>query len=290
LVIMPIVAQGFDSNLGRWTHTQWRPSQVDPLGWAVEGVWDFHGMAAQPQERVFPNGLLELIVQLDDRYLDVHPCGTTPTPATCVTGIFSGPMVVRAPRRPCRVLGVRLHPAGAWALLAHPLCELADVTGDLGDLLGRTVAELAERCVDAATGIERVRRTVSWLGRQLQRPDAGIADPAVQWVARSIAATGGSRAIGSLRAEAGLTDGRLIALFRQQVGVTPKRLARIHRFDRALTLLTRGGGTLADVAFRAGYYDQPHMNAEFREMAGLTPREFLAATRYPNSLSLPEPV
>jgi hypothetical protein len=31
------------------------------------------------------------------------------------------------------------------------------------------------------------------------------------------------------------------------------------------------------------------MNAEFREMAGLTPREFLAATRYPNSLSLPEP-
>jgi hypothetical protein len=31
------------------------------------------------------------------------------------------------------------------------------------------------------------------------------------------------------------------------------------------------------------------MNSEFREMAGLTPREFLAATRYPNSLSLPEP-
>jgi AraC-like DNA-binding protein len=286
---MAIVAQGFDSNLGRWTHTEWRPSRGDPLGWAVEGVWDFHGMAAHPQERVFPNGLLELIVQLDDRYLDVQPSGTTPTPATCVTGIFSGPIVVRAPRRPCRVLGVRLHPAGAWALLAHPLCELADVTGDLRDLLGRTVAELAERCADAATGIERVRRTVSWLGRQLQRPEAGVADPAVQWVARSIAATAGSRLIGSLRAQTGLSDGRLIALFRQQVGVTPKRLARIHRFDRALTLLTRGGGTLADVAIRAGYYDQPHMNAEFREMAGLTPREFLAATRYPNSLSLPEP-
>ena len=285
---MAIVAQGFDSNLGRWTHTEWRPSPGDPLGWAVERVWDFDGMAAHPQERAFPNGLLELIVQLDDRYLDVHPTGTTPTPAACVTGIFSGPIVVRAPRRPSRVLGVRLHPAGAWALLAHPLCDLADVTGDLEDLLGRTAAELAERCADAATGIERVRRTVSWLGRQLQRPEAGIADPAVHWVARSIAAAGGSRPIGPLRAETGLTDGRLIALFRQQVGVTPKRLARIHRFDRALTLLARPGGMLADVALRAGYYDQPHMNAEFREMAGLTPREFMAATHYPNSLSLPE--
>jgi AraC-like DNA-binding protein len=286
---MAIVAQAFDSNLGRWTHTGWRPSRGDPLAWAVDRVWDFHGMAAHPQERVFPNGFLELIVQLDDRYLDVLPGGTAPTPATCVTGIFSGPIVVRAPRRPCRVLGVRLHPAGAWALLAHPLSELADVTADLDDLLGTAVAELADRCADAPTGIERVRRTVSWLGRQLRRPNAGIADPVVDWVARGIAATGGRRPIGSFRSQTGLTGGRLVALFRRQVGVTPKRLARIHRFDRALNLVTQSGGTLADVALRAGYCDQPHMNAEFRAMAGLTPGEFLAAARYPNSLSLPEP-
>jgi AraC-like DNA-binding protein len=287
-MVMAIVAQGFDTNLGRWTHTEWRPAPGHRLGWAVERVWDFHGMASLPQERVFPNGLLELIVQLDDRYFDVNPGTVTPTPATCVTGIFSKPIVVQAPRRPCRVLGVRLHPPGAWALLASPLSELADVTADLGSLFGPAVAELAERCADAATGIERVHRTVAWLGRQLDGPKAGVADPAVQWVACAIAATGGRRPIGSLRAETSLTSGRLLALFRQQVGVTPKRLARIHRFNRALTLLT-GTGTLADVALRAGYYDQPHMNAEFRAMAGLTPRAFLTATRFPNSLSLPEP-
>jgi AraC-like DNA-binding protein len=286
---MPIVAQYFDSKLGRWTHSAWRPSPGDPLEWAVDRVWDFDGMAAHPQERVFPNGHLELIVQLDDRYLDVTAAGAVPTPAACVTGIFSGPAVVQAPRRPCRVLGVRLRPAGAWALLAHPLCQLAELTADLGDLLGPAAGELAERCHDAGSGIERVRRAVAWLGRQLRRPDARVVDPAVHWVARRIADTGGSRPIAALRAEAGLTDGRLISLFRQQVGVTPKRLARVHRFDRALTLLSREDKSLADVAQRAGYFDQPHMNAEFREMAGLTPREFLAATRYPNSLSLPEP-
>jgi AraC-like DNA-binding protein len=187
------------------------------------------------------------------------------------------------------VLGVRLRPAGAWALLAHPLCQLADLTADLGDLLGRAGGELAERCHDAGGGIERVRRAVAWLGGRLRRPDARGMDPAAHWVARRIADTGGSRPIAALRAESGLTDARLISLFREQVGVTPKRLARIHRFDRALSLLTQQRCTLAGVAQRAGYFDQPHMNAEFREMAGLTPREFLAATRYPNSLSLPEP-
>jgi AraC-like DNA-binding protein len=286
---MAIVAQHFDSNLGRWTHAGWTAAPGHPLEWAVDRVWDFDGMAAHPQERVFPNGHLELIVQLDDRYLDVTAAGAIPTPAACVTGIFSRAAVVQAPRRPCRVLGVRLRPEGAWALLGHPLCQIAELTADLGDLLGAAGGELAERCHDADNGIERVRRALTWLGVRLGRPDARRVDPAVQWVTRRIADSGGSRPIGVLRAETGLTDARLAALFREQVGVTPKRLARIHRFDHALGLLTREDGSLASVAQRAGYFDQPHMNAEFREMAGLTPREFLAATRYPNSVSLPEP-
>jgi AraC-like DNA-binding protein len=286
---MAIVSQYHDSELGRWSHTEWRPQQDNALGWAVERVWDFDGMAAQPQERVFPNGLVELIIQLDARYLDVHECGTMPTPALCVTGIHSRPIVVRAPRQRGRVLGIRLHPAGAWAVMAHPLCELANLTADLQDLLGRAVVELAEQCHDADSGIERVRRTVAWLDRQLRHPAAGVTNPAVHWVACGIAATGGTRAIADLRAETGITHARLTRLFSQQVGVTPKRLARIHRFDRALTMLTRNANSLADVALGAGYYDQPHMNAEFQEFAGLTPREFLKAARYPNSMSLPEP-
>ena len=286
---MPILSQHFDSTLGRWTHTAWRPAPGHPLEWAVDRVWDFHGMAAHPRERVFPNGHLELIVQLDERYLDVTAAGVVPTPAACVTGIFSRSAVVQAPRRPCRVLGVRLRPAGAWALLTHPLCQLAELTADLGDLIGRAGDELAEQCHDAGSGMERVRRAVAWLGDRVRGPNARAVDPAAHWVARCIADTGGSRPIAALRAETGLTDARLISLFREQVGVTPKRLARIHRFDRALGLLSRQGDTLASVAHRAGYFDQPHMNAEFREMAGLTPGEFLAATRYPNSVSLPEP-
>jgi AraC-like DNA-binding protein len=286
---MTIVSQHYDTALGRWTHTEWSPRPGDPLEWAVERIWDFDGMAAAPQERVFPNGRIELILQLDERYLDVTPSGAVPTPAACVTGIHSRPSLVQAPRRPCRVLGVRLHPPGAWTLLAHPLAELADLTADLEDLLGRGAGDLPERCHEAASGTVRVRLVVSWLRDRLQQAAAACAaNTAAQWVARRIAA-GCDQPIRQLRDQAGLTDGRLASLFRQQVGVPPKRHARIRRLDRALTLLAREDASLARVAGRAGYYDQPHMNAEFRELAGLTPRQFLAATRFPESLSLPEP-
>jgi AraC-like DNA-binding protein len=285
---MGIEARYFDTELGRWTHTEWRPAPGEPLAWAVEGVWDFEGMAAHPQERVFPSGQIELIIQLDDRYLDVLPDTVRETPVACVTGIQCGPIVVRAPRRPVRVLGVRMHPIGAWAVLGHPLHELTDRTSNLDDLLGRAAAELAERCADVRSGIERVRLTVGWLRRRLLGDAAFPVDPAARRVAARIAATEGRASIAALRDEIGLTDGRLVSVFRQQVGITPKRLARIHRFHRALDLLTGAGASLVRVAAEAGYYDQPHMNADFRALAGLTPRQLLVATRYPNTTSLAE--
>jgi AraC-like DNA-binding protein len=285
---MGIAARYLDTELGRWTHTEWRPRSEDPLAWAVEAVWDFEGMAAHAHERVFPSGQLELILQLDDRYLDVLPDGVHPTPVACVTGIQSRPIVVRAPRRPVRVLAVRLHPVGAWAMLGHPLHELTDLTSDLDDLLGRAAAEVAERCAGAGSGIERVSLMMAWLRRRLLAEAACPADPGAQHVAARIAHTAGRASIAALGEETGLSGGRLAALFRQQVGVTPKRLARIHRFHHALGLLSDGRGPLVRVAAEAGYYDQPHMNAEFRALAGLTPRQLLAATRYPHSTSLAE--
>ena len=286
---MSIVAHPIDSELGCWTHTEWRPRPGDALESMVERIWDFDGMAAAPRERVFPDGGIELILQLDDRYLDVDGLRTQPTPAACATGIHSRAIVVQAPPRPCRVLGVRLQPAGAWSLLAHPLEEIADVTVDLGHLLGREASHLAERCDDARGGIARVSLVLQWLRARYVRIPAGrSADSAVQWVAHRIRASGGTQPIGTLQETAGLSDARLLALFRQQVGVTPKRYARILRLHRALTLLSGQGVSLARVAHRAGYYDQPHMNAEFRALAGITPREFLAGVRFPESLSRPE--
>jgi AraC-like DNA-binding protein len=286
-----ILSQRLDSDLGCWTHTEWRPGPQHPLAWAVDRVWDFDGTLSNPRERVFPNGMLELIVQLDDLHLDVLETGAALTPATCVVGIHSRAFVVESPRSRCRVIGVRLLPPGAWAALAHPLWELADLTIDLDDVLGAAAKELAERCQDACSGTERVRRVVPWLDRRLLRsPVREAAEPAVRWVADRIVRSRGRTAIGPLREKAGLSEARLSALFREQVGTTPKRYARIHRFSLALGMLQRSTVDLPRVALDAGYYDQPHMNAEFRHMAGLTPRQFRAARHYPDSPSLAEPV
>jgi len=55
-------------------------------------------------------------------------------------------------------------------------------------------------------------------------------------------------------------------------------------------MVNAGKESLAEVALAAGYYDQPHLNAEFRELSGFSPRDFLAAMRYPESVSVAEAV
>ena len=49
------------------------------------------------------------------------------------------------------------------------------------------------------------------------------------------------------------------------------------RFDRTVSRLRRVDDSLAEVAYACGYYDQAHLNREFRELAGTTPRLFRAA-------------
>ena len=91
-------------------------------------------------------------------------------------------------------------------------------------------------------------------------------------------ASGGAIPIAELRAPTGLSKARLIETFRNQVGLAPKLYSRIVRFRQALGRLQQAGTVrLTDLPLDAQYYDQPHMNAEFRALGGVTPRAFLAA-------------
>ena len=282
---MRLVRHDVHSPLGRWSHAEWRPPS---LAGCVERLWHFEGHTTMPRERTFPGGYLELILHLGPRFHDVSPAGRRGDrfPLACLTGLQVGPQVIEAPPEPCCVLGIRLHPVGACLVLGRPLHEVTGLTVDLADLLGAAAGELAERCRVAQNVEDRFCLVTHWIaGRMAASP--GV-DTAITWAATALQSTDGRAPIGALREQTGLGAARFATRFREHVGTTPKHYARVLRFRNALTLLQRGCG-LADVALRAGYYDQPHMNADFRELACLTPAAFVAAARYPNSPSVAEP-
>jgi methylphosphotriester-DNA--protein-cysteine methyltransferase len=79
----------------------------------------------------------------------------------------------------------------------------------------------------------------------------------VSWAVRRIEESGGAVDMRALARELGYSRKHVIDLFRDQVGLPPKLLARIVRFDRLVQHLKRGGsGTWAHLALEFGYYDQ----------------------------------
>lgn len=264
-----------DSPLGRW---QFAEAQLPSWGSLVEGIWYFDGMAAARREQALPNGRLQLIVQFDHRYHDVHGETTVLCPQICMTGLQTGPLVVQAPECRSAVMGIRLHPVGAYRLLGRSLAETSGLTVDLQDVIGRAAAELGDYCADARSPEERVRRAAEWVSMRMEAHPA--VDATVAWMADRIEESGGRRRIEDLREATGLTKRRLLDAFRAQIGVTPKLYARIVRLRETLGRLHTTRTPLSEIALAAGYYDQPHMNADFRELCGLAPTEFLAASRY----------
>ena len=87
-----------------------------------------------------------------------------------------------------------------------------------------------------------------------------------------IAATSGAVAIGDLSVAAGVSTTHLAQRFKELIGVTPKRLARTHRFTATVFAINPAEPIdWADLAADAGYFDQAHMTRTLRKLIGLTP-------------------
>lgn len=94
---------------------------------------------------------------------------------------------------------------------------------------------------------------------------------------RLVLGSGGTVPVTRLAAEVGWSRRHLAERFGQELGLSPKAAARIVRFERARHMLQRPDrGTMADVAAACGYFDQPHLNRDFVELAGCPPGEWLA--------------
>ena len=73
-----------------------------------------------------------------------------------------------------------------------------------------------------------------------------------------------------------MTHRRFIDEFRDHVGLTPKAVCRIRRFQQVVAqVAARKRVDWADVAYGCGYFDQAHFVNDFRAFSGLRPSEYL---------------
>jgi AraC-like DNA-binding protein len=254
------------------------PAPLRPL---VAGVTGYRHEGLVPSvHRGLPSPFLTLVLPLDEPLVVVaHPDPGQPGGAydALVGGLHTRPALIGTGTRQ-HGIQLALTPAGARALLGVPPAALASVDAELADVLGPVAAELTDR----------VRTAEGWAGRfaaldevltRIARPRPPSPEVAEAW--RLTAAAGGRVRVAALARHVGWSDRRLRERFRTELGLSPRDAVRVARFDRARRRLARAvaAGTavdLAEFAVTAGYADQAHLTREWRRLAGLPPRRWLA--------------
>jgi AraC-like DNA-binding protein len=273
------------SPIGHWSVTVW---QTDPrLAGIVASLWFGEGRVAYQRDRILPSGQSQLLINLGPPQYRIEPGPPevrVPFVDVWYSGLHQGPIDTEAPHGNA-LLGVAFNARGTFPWLGEEMGALSDRIIALADALGDGALRLRERLLNTPSLEDRFRVVERWLLARL-KPRA-IVHPAVRWAVDRLAATGGRIAIEELATQTGFSRKHLGNLFRQQVGLTPKALARVHRFRGALDILTRANGEVPwmQLAEQCGYYDQPHLINEFRRFTGFSPVE-LARRDRPDSGSV----
>lgn len=252
-----------------------RISPAAPLAAHVECLWySARGALPHLRERSLPTGCVDIVVPLLQEQLIRYDDERALVPRRLRGAIVQGPFDrfgVRGTEGPSAVLGVHFRPAGAAAFFGGALPALRGRTELLEDLWGANARTLYEQLLAAASPQQALRRMHAHLVQRLLL-DARPVDPLAAFALAAFHRDPSSARVGSVQRASGSAAAPFIRRFEQAVGLTPKRYARVLRFNALLPCLVRcGPPDWAQIAASSGYADQSHLIREFQQLAGLAP-------------------
>lgn len=186
-----------------------------------------------------------------------------------------------------RFMVVRFTPMGAHLFLGLPMHTIVNEAVDLHAIDPALARQLWSRVGVARSWADRFAAMESLIAERIGGAESPVG---IAW--KKLLASDGRIALTSLASDMQCSYRTFIARFRSSIGLPPKTIARLMRFNRVVRSIDRRGSDSvgkpyiestgesvpipwADVAADCGYFDQAHLIREFREFAGSTPGAFM---------------
>jgi AraC-like DNA-binding protein len=253
-------------------YRQYRPAVV--LADYIECYWAWRGKGPSiGAERLIPGGRIELAFNFGDEMdwlMDDAFSMGTPFRDAHVMGQRDRIYYCRALRR-VELFGVRFRHGCFGAFSATPQSLLLNRLLPVQDLLGPMAQDWHARLRDAASDPARVRLMDELLCGALEagRPVSPAVLAALALIRESAGIT-----VETVGERIGWGYKKLERAFLAEVGYTPKAYSRLVRFNKAIRKVDMPAGSLTDIGYSCGYYDQAHFIKDFHRFAGLSPRQF----------------
>ncbi|MFW6074243.1 MAG: helix-turn-helix domain-containing protein [Chloroflexota bacterium] len=266
-------------------HGEWelaRRMPAEPLRSYLHGYQGYREAGGKPiRRKELPNGEIPLIINLGAPYRIYHPrhspdWGEWPSFLAGLHDVHT----ISESTDGAYCIQVNFTPIGAHLIFRESMLDLTNGMFSFSDIGGPGADLLVEALHSLPSWEAQFDLLDSFFLERIA--DARLPSPETDWAWRQIQLSAGCSQIGTLAEEIGWSHKHFIARFREQVGMSPKKVARILRFKRVVQHLGEiEQPDWALIAREAGYYDQAHLVRDFRQFTGSTPAAFLA-TRLPD--------
>lgn len=239
-----------------------------PLNRYVECFWTLEGASPSPQpERILPDGCIELILNFGAQFSQHCDDTRKLQPKNFLVGQMTGPIMI-TPSGPVQLIGIRFQPGGTLPFIRVPLHEVTDQVVELGSLSSMLERDLLSVTSRSSVLSEKIRTVEEFLTSCLTNRKY---DSWSMNIAARIIESRGLVAIEELATDAGISSRQMERRFLSDIGVGPKLLGRIIRFQQVFRAVEQSNNAWAEIAIACGYYDQAHLIRDFNQFAQQTP-------------------
>jgi AraC-like DNA-binding protein len=241
----------------------------------IEKMWVFKSSGKMPvddMKLVVPNGNIKLTVSYQNGIvadLQGKLFHSNENDIT-LTGLIDVPVILDADKDVAtETIGIEFNPKGAYRFFSLSFDHLQNQIYSLSDIVGHTARQLVEQ-INLTTSLQqKIDLLNRFLLRQLSLHNE---DSIFDYCIEKIVATKGSITVKQLEKQTGYSSRWLNMKFIDKLGVSPKNLSSIIRFNQCYRQLILGSGkSLFKNDFYHLYYDQSHFIKDFKRFTGLSP-------------------
>lgn len=250
-----------------------------PLDQFIQCFWYVDLQVPYTREKILPSNTIELMINFGSphRLYNSEESSFELMKTSWIAGYQTG-YIVNEPVAETCMMGVRFKLGGAYPFLGLPTSEVTDAVIDMDCLWGNLIDLLRERLLEQPTLNGKVAVLEQVLLNRMQLGHLNW--PVVQYAIDRIVAANGTLSLRHLSDEIGVSQKHLNTQIKKSVGVTPKRLSRVVRFQMVLNQIDPNAHIdWRAVAYACQYYDQSHFNHEFAAFTGMSPSEYVQFRR-----------
>ena len=237
---------------------------IPPLDSFINLLWASKGQPSFAKERILPDGCASLLFNFSGTINARSADQNISLPNCFISGVTSTYFDLSYSDLHEQV-GIIFKPHGAFALFNIPMSEFHNAAVDVHLIIKHVFREVFEKMQQTTSLEQRLSLLNSFLIKQLSTKTM---EPSIPYLTALLQT---NINVTQLADRVGFSQQHVSRLFRKHIGVSPKMIQRILRFQNAVNLIKQAPGSLTYTGYTANYYDQSHFINEFQSLGGISP-------------------